>query len=87
MKEYVEQRVLDVADYIIKTKATIRSTAKVFGVCKTTIHRDISERLIKVNPQLAKEAMEVININKDERYVRGGMATRNKYLEVKNAHK
>lgn len=56
MKDYIEERVLEVANYIISSKATIRKTAKVFGVSKSTVHKDMTERLPKINPQIAKEA-------------------------------
>ncbi len=79
MKVYIEQRVMEVAKYIIDSKATIRKTAKVFGVSKTTIHKDIIERLPKVNPSIAKEAQRVIDVNKIERHIRGGNATKLKY--------
>lgn len=79
MKVYIEQRVMEVAKYIIDSKATIRKTAKVFGVSKTTIHKDIIERLPKVNPSIAKEAQSIINVNKIERHIRGGNATKLKY--------
>ena len=55
MKDYIEERVLDVAKYIIESKATIRKTAKVFGVSKSTIHKDMTERLLKINPEIAEE--------------------------------
>ncbi len=79
MKVYIEQRVMEVAKYIIDSKATIRKTAKVFGVSKTTIHKDIIERLPKVNPSIAEEAQRVIGVNKIERHIRGGRATKLKY--------
>lgn len=79
MKVYIEQRVMEVAKYIIDSKATIRKTAKVFGVSKTTIHKDIIERLPKVNPIIAEEAQRVIGVNKIERHIRGGRATKLKY--------
>ncbi|ABK60507.1 sporulation transcriptional regulator SpoIIID [Clostridium botulinum] len=79
MKDYIEERVLEVAKYIIESKATIRKTAKVFGVSKSTIHKDMTERLPKINPQVAKEAKDVLDLNKSERHIRGGKATRMKY--------
>ncbi|GIW49122.1 sporulation transcriptional regulator SpoIIID [Caloramator sp. mosi_1] len=79
MKDYIEERVLEVAKYIIESKATIRKTAKMFGVSKSTIHKDITERLPKINPQIAKEAKEVLDLNKAERHIRGGKATKLKY--------
>lgn len=79
MKVYIEQRVMEVAKYIIDSKATIRKTAKVFGVSKSAIHKDIIERLPKVNPSIAEEAQRVIGVNKIERHIRGGRATKLKY--------
>lgn len=79
MKDYIEERVIEVARYIIESKATIRKTAKVFGVSKSTIHKDMTERLPKINPQVAKEAKDVLDLNKSERHIRGGKATKMKY--------
>lgn len=79
MKDYIEERVLEVAKYIIDSKATIRKTAKVFGVSKSTIHKDMTERLPKINPQIAKEAKNILDFNKAERHIRGGKATKMKY--------
>ncbi len=82
MKDYIEERVLEVARYIIESKATIRKTAKVFGVSKSTIHKDMTERLPKINPQVAKEAKDILDINKSERHIRGGKATKMKYKVI-----
>lgn len=79
MKEYIEERAVKVAQYIIDEGATVRQTAKAFGVSKSTIHKDIVERLVAINPGLAANARKVLDINKAERHIRGGMATRNKY--------
>ncbi|KRQ87729.1 Stage III sporulation protein D [Caloramator mitchellensis] len=79
MKDYIEERVLEVAQYIIETRATIRKAAKTFGVSKSTVHKDITERLPKINPQVAKEAKEILDVNKAERHIRGGKATKLKY--------
>jgi putative DeoR family transcriptional regulator, stage III sporulation protein D len=79
LKDYIEERVLEVAKYIIESKATIRKTAKVFGVSKSTIHKDMTERLPKINPQIAMEAKTVLDLNKAERHIRGGRATKMKY--------
>jgi putative DeoR family transcriptional regulator (stage III sporulation protein D) len=82
LKDYIEERVLEVAKYIIDSKATIRKTAKMFGVSKSTVHKDITERLPKINPQVAKEAREILEVNKAERHIRGGRATKMKYKTV-----
>jgi len=79
MRDYIEERVLEVARYIIETRSTIRKAAKAFGVSKSTVHKDITERLPKINPQIAKEAKQVLEINKAERHIRGGKATKMKY--------
>lgn len=82
MKDYIEERVLEVANYIIDSKATIRKTAKIFGVSKSTIHKDMTERLPKINPQIAQEAKLILEINKAERHIRGGKATKLKYKSI-----
>ncbi|ADL52733.1 sporulation transcriptional regulator SpoIIID [Clostridium cellulovorans] len=82
MKDYIEDRVLDVAKYIITSKATIRKTAKVFGVSKSTIHKDMTERLPQINPQIAEEAKIILDLNKSERHIRGGKATKLKYKAI-----
>ncbi|GIM29686.1 sporulation transcriptional regulator SpoIIID [Clostridium polyendosporum] len=82
MKDYIEERVLEVAQYIIDSKATIRKTAKVFGVSKSTIHKDMTERLPKINPTIAQEAKIILDLNKAERHIRGGKATKLKYKTI-----
>ncbi|NLP27774.1 MAG: sporulation transcriptional regulator SpoIIID [Clostridia bacterium] len=82
MKDYIEERVLEVANYIIDSKATIRKTAKIFGVSKSTIHKDMTERLPKINPAIAKEAKLILDLNKSERHIRGGKATKMKYKAI-----
>ena len=79
MKEYIQERALAVAGYIIESNATVRQAARQFGISKSTVHKDITERLMQVNPALAKEARKVLDINKSERHIRGGMATKEKY--------
>lgn len=79
MKGFVEQRAVELGEYIIQSKATVRKTAKKFGISKSTVHKDVSERLKKVNPQLYKEVKSVLELNKAQRHIRGGMATRRKY--------
>ena len=77
----IEERAKILATYIIENKSTVRQAAKKFNVSKSTVHKDISERLEKVNPSLAIEAKKVLEINKSERHIRGGMATKMKYKE------
>ena len=79
MKGFVEQRAVELGEYIIQSKATVRKTAKKFGISKSTVHKDVSERLKKVNPQLYREVKSALEINKAQRHIRGGMATRRKY--------
>ena len=83
MKEYIEERAVEVANYIIKSNATVRQTAKQFGISKSTVHKDITDRVEHINPQLARRVRSVLEINKAQRYIRGGMATKNKYLNLK----
>ena len=83
MKDYIEERALKIGEYIIETGATVRQAAGVFGVSKSTVHKDIKDRLCYVNPTLAEQAAAVLGINKAERHIRGGMATRDKYLTMK----
>lgn len=85
MKDYIEERAIEIAKYIIKSNATVRQTAKMFGISKSTVHKDISERLIHINPFLAREAKKVLEKNKAERHIRGGMATKQKYLKMHNS--
>lgn len=82
MKDYIEDRVLDVAKYIMESRATIRKTAKVFGVSKSTIHKDMTERLPQINPQVAEETKIILDLNKSERHIRGGKATKMKYKAI-----
>ena len=84
MKEYIEERAVAIAHYIIENNATVRQTAKRFGISKSTVHKDVAERLAHINPSLAKQARIVLDINKSERHIRGGMATKEKYLHQKN---
>lgn len=80
MKGYIEERTVKVAQYIVDNNATVRQTAKMFGISKSTIHKDVSCRINYINPSLASEARKVLDINKSERHIRGGMATKEKYL-------
>ena len=80
MKDYMEQRVIQSAIYIIEHNATVRQTAKEFGVSKSTVHKDVTERLETINKALARDARRVLDINKSERHIRGGLATKEKYL-------
>lgn len=79
----IEERAVKLAHYIIDSKDTVRGTAKKFGISKSTVHKDVSERLNKINPSLAIEVREILNENKAERHIRGGMATKMKYKHLK----
>ncbi|MFI3230158.1 MAG: sporulation transcriptional regulator SpoIIID [bacterium] len=80
MKLYIEQRAVEIANYIIKKNATVREAAKTFGISKSTVHKDVTERLNKINPSLALDAKKVLELNKSERHIRGGKATKEKFL-------
>lgn len=82
VKEYIEERAIEVAQYIIEHNVTVREAAKKFGISKSTIHKDVAERLIQIDPALAKDVRKVLDINKSERHIRGGMATKEKYLHL-----
>jgi len=81
LKGYIEERAVEIANYIIEKNATVRQTAKQFGISKSTVHKDVTERLAQINPTLATEARKVLDLNKSERHIRGGLATKEKYLQ------
>ena len=82
MKDYIEERAIEIANYIIEERTTVRQAAKKFGVSKSTIHKDVTDRLTQINPTLASQAREILDLNKSERHIRGGLATREKYLHM-----
>ena len=82
MKEYIEERAIEIANYIIENNATVRQAAKAFGISKSTVHKDCTDRLAQINPSLAAETRKVLDVNKSERHIRGGLATKEKYLHV-----
>ena len=82
LKSNIEERACDLAEYIIESKATVRSAAKKFGISKSTVHKDLSERLEHINRPLYLQVKEVLEFNKAERHIRGGLATRMKYKGV-----
>ena len=84
MKGYIEERTIEIAHYIIEENATVRQAAKRFGISKSTVHKDVTQRLQNINPSLANEARKVLDVNKSERHIRGGMATKNKYVQKSN---
>ena len=79
MCEDIKQRIIKEADYIVLTNATVRETAKVFHFSKSTVHKDVSERLKSIDKELYKEVKKVLEKNLSERHIRGGLATKNKY--------
>jgi putative DeoR family transcriptional regulator (stage III sporulation protein D) len=82
MRDYIEERVLEISSFIIETKATVRYTAKIFGVSKSTVHKDVTERLPRINKKMAAEIKEILDTNKAERHLRGGEATKKKYQKI-----
>lgn len=81
----IEERAVNLAHYIIDSKDTVRGAANKFGISKSTVHKDVSERLIKINPELSRQVREILDENKAERHIRGGMATKMKYKKLKKA--
>lgn len=80
----IEERAINLAHYIIENKETVRGAAKKFGISKSTVHMDVSKRLLKINRALALEVRNILNENKAERHIRGGMATKLKYSNEQN---
>jgi putative DeoR family transcriptional regulator, stage III sporulation protein D len=83
MKDYIRKRVLDICNHILESKHTVRQAATVFGVSKSTVHKDMIERLPTINKRLANKVRNVLEVNKAERHIRGGEATRKKYKDNK----
>lgn len=83
----IEERAVELAHYIIDSKDTVRGAAKKFGISKSTVHKDVSERLKKINPNLANQVRVILDENKAERHIRGGMATKMKYTHLKDKEK
>ena len=79
----IEERAIAVAQYIIETEDTVRGAAKKFGISKSSIHKDVSQRLLNINYPLAMEVRKVLDKNKAERHIRGGLATKLKYSHKK----
>ena len=82
----ITERCEKMAQYLIENKATVRETAKKFGISKSTVHKDITEKLYKINVLLYNEVMEILKINKSERHLRGGEATKQKYIKKRQAN-
>ena len=83
MREDIEKRALEIGHYIVEKSATVRQTASVFRVSKSTVHKDVTERLPAIDHTLADEVRTVLNVNKAERHIRGGLATKEKYLHAR----
>ena len=79
----IDERAIELAHYIIDSKDTVRGAAQKFGISKSTVHKDVSERLKKINPSLATQVRIILDENKAERHIRGGMATKLKYSHLK----
>ncbi len=80
MWDYIEERAVKCAEYIVKTGCTVRACSAHFSISKSTVHKDVSERLKYINPSLYEEIRKVLNFNLSERHIRGGQATREKYI-------
>ena len=80
MKDHIEERAVAVANLIVSSNSTVRETARRFGISKSTVHKDITDRVEKIDPELARSVRKVLEVNKAERHIRGGLATREKYL-------
>ncbi len=84
MRNYIEERTMEIANYIVERNATVRQTAKQFGISKSTVHKDVSQRIVQLSPTLAEQVRQVLDRNKSERHIRGGLATREKYRSRQN---
>lgn len=84
MKGAVEERAMQLGEYILENKTTVRAAAKKFHISKSTVHKDVSDRLQAVNPQLYSEVRHILDINKAQRHIRGGNATRRKYRKTED---
>ena len=82
MPDTIEKRACNLAVYIIETGATVRAAARHFGISKSTVHKDLSFRLPGINAQLYQQVRKILDLNKQERHIRGGMATRRKYKGI-----
>ena len=87
MKDYMEERAISLAQYIIETKSTVRDTAEKFNISKSTVHKDVAERLWFINRKMAEDVNKVLLDNKADRHIRGGIATKHKYEEIKRKKK
>ena len=79
MNDTAQLRAVEIGEYIVTNKTTVRGAAKVFGISKSTVHTDVTEKLEKINPSLYRQVRTVLDVNKAQRHIRGGLATREKY--------
>ena len=86
MRDDIDARACDLAVYILEHRATVRSAARHFGISKSTVHKDVTERLRRVNPGLHRQVRALLQENKAQRHIRGGEATRQKYLQKREGH-
>ena len=84
MADTIDKRACDLAVYIIETGATVRRAAQHFGISKSTVHKDLSQRLPRCNKHLYRQVRKVLDLNKAQRHIRGGLATKQKYEARKN---
>ncbi len=83
MNDIVEERAVELGEYIVAHKSTVRAAAKKFGISKSTVHTDVAQRLKKLSPSLYAQVREVLEVNKAQRHIRGGLATKEKYKKMK----
>ncbi|WP_054705507.1 sporulation transcriptional regulator SpoIIID [Bacillus sp. JCM 19041] len=82
MHDYIKERTIKIGKYIVETRKTVRTIAKEFGVSKSTVHKDLTERLPEINPELANDVKEILEYHKSIRHLRGGEATKVKYKKT-----
>lgn len=87
MKDYIEERAITLSEYIVEKKTTVRDTARIFNISKSTVHKDVSERIWQIDEKLAKKVQNILLYNKADRHLRGGNATKHKYELLKNSKK
>ncbi|HEY8424074.1 MAG TPA: sporulation transcriptional regulator SpoIIID [Clostridia bacterium] len=85
MRDYIIKRALDLGNYFVEHKKTVREAAKVFNISKSTVHKDITERLPEIDEKLFEQVRKILDINLSERHIRGGLATKIKYLKSKKS--
>lgn len=86
ISDIIENRAVELGEYIVKNKTTVRAAAGHFGVSKSTVHKDVSERLKRLKPALYSEVKKVLDNNKAQRHIRGGQATKQKYMQLKQGY-